>query len=408
MRKKLLIFTSLVIGICLLIVAYQYWQYQLPLISPLSFIETYITPPTRSTKQVYGFFPYWNLKVADRLRVNELTHFAYFSISLNPDGTIEKRVNPQELEPGWNKLNSSQTNKLLYQVKLLKKTTDLVVTAMDQDLIDSILSSPEHTDTAIKSILLTLKQFNFDGLNIDFEYTGTPPEVLRNKFTEFVRSVRTACLSQNQHCTVSVDVFGDSANKIRLTNIKDLSPIVDKIIVMAYDYYRKSSTQAGPIAPLRGKCEPNPTSACLEQDISFNLATILSLAPPEKIILGIPFYGYEWQTASTDFLANTYPKSGALATYQRIISLFSDSSISSLSASWSSSTQSPYLIYSQDNNIFQVHFESPQSLELKLKLVDNLNLGGIAIWALGYETPYLDLWQSISDWQKQPPTQEPL
>lgn len=380
--------------------AYVVWKSTLPLVSPIALIETIIgsSPAIRSKKVIYGFFPYWNTKFANELYIQQLTHFAYFAVDLNPDGTINKINSSKEQEPGWNKLSSKPVEKLLYQSKLLGQKTVLTITAMDTDLIDSIASDNSHSQTAINSIMTVYRDFSFDDINVDFEYVGEPSKATRDGFTNFVKKLKTACRATNSRCSIDVDIFADSGAKYRLWDLKALADTVDKFIVMAYDYYRKSSPQAGPVAPITGKCDSNATSKnipCLEMDIVTHLSLITKIIPSEKIILGIPFYGYQWQTASRDFLANTYPRTGSLATYQRIQTIFSDPQISSVSANWSESTLSPYLSFEEDSNTYQVYFENAQSLEQKVKLVRSANLGGIAIWALGYETPYLDLWQPI-------------
>jgi len=406
MLKKILIF-FLILGLLVTVVTvYSIWQYSLPLVSPFALIETYIAPPKSGNKIVYGFFPYWNLKYADKLHINNLTHFAYFSLSLNSDGSIQKKINSREQEPGWNKLNSKNTEKLLFQARLLNQKTILTITAMEPEIISGIVNSSTNQETALSSILQIFTEKQFHGINIDFESVSSPDKITRDNFTSFIKKLKTRCQTIKPDCEVDIDIFADSARKNRLYDLRSLAPIVDRVIVMTYDYYRKSSGQAGPIAPLRGACPlptgfaalMSPPENCLEQDVTTNLSEIAAIVPSSKIILGIPFYGYEWQTVTTEFLSNTYLGTGALATYQRIKNVFSDTTISSLSATWSSTTLSPYLSYRQDGEIYQIHYEDPQSLELKIKLIKSANLGGLAIWALGYEVPFLDIWQPISDY----------
>jgi len=399
LRKFGLFFLGLAV-ISTIVTVFAIWKSTLPLVSPIALIETMIgsSPAIRSKKIIYGFFPYWNTKYAEQLYIQQLTHFAYFAIDLNPDGTVNKKNSSKELEPGWNKLNSKPVEKLFYQSKLLGQKTVLTVTAMDPDLITSIATDDDNIQTAINSIMTVYRDYNFDDINVDFEHIGTPSESTRNGFTSFIKKLKIACKATNSKCAIDIDVFADSANKKRLWDLEALAPEVDRFIVMAYDYYRKSSSQAGPVAPLIGKCDDiaiSKNAKCLEMDIVSHLAQISKIVSSEKIILGVPFYGYEWQTASKDFLANTYPRTGSLATYQRIQSLYSSPKISALTTSWSESTLSPYLSYEEDGNIYQIYFENSQSLEQKIKLVESANLGGIAIWALGYESPYLDLWQPI-------------
>lgn len=392
-----------ILGIAILSTAvtiYVIWKSTLPLVSPIALIETMIgsSPAIRSKKIIYGFFPYWNTKYADNLYIQQLTHFAYFAVDLNPDGTINKKNSSKEQEPGWNKLNSKPVEKLLYQSKLLGQKTVLTVTAMDPELIESISADNNHSQTAINSIMTVYRDFGFEDINVDFEYVGEPSKNVRDGFTNFIKKLRLACKSSNTRCSIDIDIFADAASKYRLWDLSALSGTVDRFIVMAYDYYRKSSSQSGPVAPLTGKCNGDGLSNntnCLEVDIVSHLSLITKIIPSEKIILGVPFYGYEWQTASKDFLANTYPRTGSLATYQRIQSLYSDPTISALTTNWSDSTLSPYISFEKDGEIHQIYFENAQSLEQKIKLVETANLGGIAIWALGYETPYLELWLPI-------------
>lgn len=387
-----LVFTS--------ITAYLIWQSNLPLVSPIALIGSLIgsSPAIKSEKVIYGFFPYWNLKYSEELNINSLTHFAYFAIDLNEDGTINKKVNLIESEPGWNKLKSKETGKLLYQSKLLGQKTVIVITAMQPEIIEGILNSSENRGTAISSIMAVYKDYGFDDINIDFEYVSTGNQVLRDNFVSFINDLRFTCTSYKSHCQIDIDIFASSAENPRLWDLKKLEPVTDKFIVMAYDYYRKSSTQAGPVAPIKGKCNStfSDNKDCLEKDILTHITQISQLVSPGKIILGVPFYGYEWQTASTEFLANTYPGTGSLATYQRIQSLFQNPKVSSISAQWSDSTLSPYLSYFEDDNIYQIYFENAQSLEQKVKLIKSADFGGIAVWALGYEGKTNDLWTPIN------------
>ncbi len=374
---------------------YAFWQSSLPLVSPIALIENIYHPEKKSQKVVYGFLPYWNLKHAGKLQINHLTHLAYFALDLNEDGTAHKKTNARELEPGWNKLNSDETKSILYQSKLLKQKTVLTVTAMDPELIESIVNTPDHAKTAINSILEIYADFSFDGINVDFEYVGEPDDITINNFTNFVKDLKQTCQITYPNCFIDIDVFGDAASKKRLWDLESLHPHVSHVIIMAYDYYRKSSTQAGPVAPLTGACKGKSNDPCLEQDILEHLSLYTKKVPQDKLVLGVPFYGYEWQTASEDFLANTYPKTGAIATYQRIRELLQDPLTASVSSKWSNTTLSPYIVYYDQDKIKQIHYENEYSLELKVDVLKATNLGGIAIWALGYETPFNEIWSPI-------------
>lgn len=376
------------------------WHTNLPLLSPMDVIAS-LTPESRllpqTKKVVYGFLPYWNLKYSDQIPIRYLTHLAYFGVDLDTNGGIKFYESPGVAEPGLHKLSSSEFSILHRQLKLVGKKSILLVRAFDPDQIETIVNNPDITDKSIRAVMDIVVTKQFDGINVDFEYVGSPSEATRRNFATYVAKLAAVCRSQISGCEISIDVFADAAAKDRLWDLKALSQTVDQVIVMAYDFYRPSSNQAGPVAPLRGACQEGQVGGkCLDYDVTESMVDILKLVPAEKILMGIPFYGYEWQTAGPAFLANTYERSGATASYKRIQELLAQpDNVSSISAKWNVETLSPYLVYEEDGGTYQVHYEDSRSLSLKLDLVNQTGLGGIAIWALGYETPYMELWQTI-------------
>jgi spore germination protein YaaH len=407
-KYLVLLFVSLA-GVAIGVAAYV-WHVNLPLISPLDVISS-LAPNAAILPQpqrvVYGFLPYWNMKYSDQIPLRYITHLAYFGIDLNDDGSLREFDKPGEAEPGLRQLKSTEFSVLARQIKLTGKKSILLVRAFDPEQIESIVNSPKASQTAIDSIMELVVGRRFDGINVDFEYVGAPDEQTRDNFTRFVADLARSCRAQLSGCEISVDVFADTSVKNRLWDLQALAPHVDHIIVMAYDYYRPSSNQAGPVAPLRGACGTgfgaiagtSTDKVCLEYDVTKSMADTLKQVSAEKIIMGIPFYGYEWRTASVLFLANTYPRTGGTATYRRIRELLETppEKVGSISAQWNPDTLSPYIVYDEDGELFQIHYEDTRSLGLKLDLVNQTNLGGIAIWALGYESPYEDLWDVIAD-----------
>lgn len=402
-KKKVFISLSVTFISIVLVVAIDVWKTNLPLVSPLDLIES--LPPVnnllhrKSDKIVYGFLPYWNTKTSANLRIKELTHLAYFGLDLNPDGTLKKYDNPKELEPGYSKASSSQVQLLKRQLKILNKKFILVIRGMDNDLIESIVNKPLSSQTAISQIVKFMSDNQFDGLNLDFEYIGSPDDKTKNNFTTFVSNLSAACKIALPTCEMSIDVLADTGYKNRIHDLKSIDKYVDQIIIMAYDFYRPSSLQAGPVAPLRGKCgSSNYTNqTCLEYDVTTSVSDISKAVSPSKLVLGVPFYGYEWQVTTPDYLSNAIPKTGAIASYKRIQNLILDPpDPSTFVLSWSNSSQSPFITYQENNLLYQIYYENTLSLKLKLDLINQSNLSGVAIWALGYETPYNDLWETIS------------
>jgi spore germination protein YaaH len=196
----------------------------------------------------------------------------------------------------------------------------------------------------------------------------------------------TKKIAPNLH--ISLDVFADAGLKKRVWDIPALEPYVDHIVIMMYDFYRSSSPQAGPVAPIFGAEQRR-----WDIDTVSTLKPFLEKIAPEKLLLGIPFYGYEWRTTSDEPNANTYPKSGGIATYKRIQKLLQDEP--TIKEQWDRDALSPYIIYKENGKIYEAYYENSRSLSYKLDLVNELGLGGIAIWAVGYEGHAPELWSVI-------------
>jgi spore germination protein YaaH len=401
-EASILLTLSLVFTISLTIFIYFWWRHNLPLVSPLDLIENITHIPSKENskqKIVLGFLPYWNLKYTDQIPIKNLTHLAYFGIDLEEDGTIKKYENPGELEPGWNKLNSQDYEILKRQMKILGKKNIILVRGMSNDLIKSIINNSNTRQIAINEILEVYKTKQFDGLNIDFEPTGFLDKQTQDNFTIFIREISTQCKAINS-CEFSIDIYAKSAVERRLYDLKELDPYLDYVIIMAYDFFTPSSTTAGPIAPLSGACQSNIDGSCLEYDIQTSIVDISKIIQKDKLILGVPFYGYEWQTISDKFLSNTYKGTGSLATFRRVQELLENEGEASVTASWSATSLSPYLIIKKGDQINQIHYENERSLRLKLEFINNTGLSGLAIWALGYDTPYMDFWETINQFFK--------
>ncbi len=344
------------------------------------------THPTLSKKIVYGFLPYWTIKTAQV--PPQLSHLGYFSVTVDKTGNFVTTFEGNR-EPGWRIFTSSDFQDLREHTNMQKQHLEVVITMMDADDITSFLQNPRAQETCLANLKILIKTQPIEGINLDIEYAGEVTESLREKYIAFVQRVATMTKQLDPDFHLSIDVFADSAAKRRIWDISSLAPLVDRIIIMAYDFSRSSSPQSGPVAPLFGS-----TTKRWDTDITQNLKAFLDVVPAEKIILGIPFYGYEWQTISEDPGALTYPKTGGLATYKRVRKLIADLGIQER---WDTDALSPYLTYKDGYKTQMIYYENSRSLSYKLDLVNQAGLGGIAIWALGYEGETQELWDVIRD-----------
>lgn len=356
----------------------------LPPKSPLSPLASFLLEPPPppihdSTYTILGFLPYWNRTKLTRDALDSVTHLAYFTLHLKSTGELVTLERPGQEDPGYtnyrrllNSLPSSSPPPLL-----------LTFMPYDQDALTAILNSHSTRRRAVNTITQKLQESQAAGLNIDFEPLGAVPPSLRDNFTLFIKELSQ---SLTNHYSLSISIYPSAASRPRLWDLAKLAPHTDYFVVMTYDYHLPGGPKTGPNSPLRGAGE------LFEHDILTNLAELSRLVPSRKLLLGIPFYGYEWATDSTDKYTATESRA-AVASLERIEELIKQNTLELL---WDRNSLTPYAIRREEGEIIsQIYYESVDSIKLKLELVKQAELGGIAIWALGYEGDNQALWHTI-------------
>jgi spore germination protein len=136
--------------------------------------------------------------------------------------------------------------------------------------------------------------------------------------------------------------------------------------VMAYDYSDPSG-DAGPIAPV----------SWVDQVLS--LAT--RLIPRERIVLGLPTYGYDWSAGS---VADSLQWADVQQLAKR----------ESAAPRWDAHSASPWLSYKDQNGqIHTVWYEDARSLAAKVALARRHGLSHVVLWRLGGEDP--GIWPTL-------------
>lgn len=383
---------SLALISLLLLGGYIWWKTPTPLEAPVSpltrfrfFVPELLSLNQKDEKIVYGFLPYWNLATAS---INPaLTHVSYFGLTVNGAGSLTNT--DDEGDVAYSRLDSDQFLDLLDQAKKQNSSADIVIKSFNADDMAALLRSPKAQSNFFQQLDSLLLSYPFTGVNLDFEIQEGS-YALQKPFTEFVAALDKHLAETNPDAILSIDVYASAGSGENIWDLAALSPHTDYFVVMAYDFHRRNSPQAGPVAPLLGAEQ-------WSTDINTHLKEIVTKVPGSQVILGIPFYGYEWQTTSEQSSALTFPDTGATATYKRVQELLSDPEKYKVKENWNSNALSPYLTYQKDGKQYVLYFDNPRSISYKLDYVNQLGLAGVAIWALGYEGDTTELWEVIAN-----------
>ncbi len=391
--KKTKLKIALVIFVTFFIsLAISIWVFiDIPLTSPINSLTTFMflnrSPKSNNHKIIYGFLPYWNI---NKVTIQpELTHLSYFSLILNNDGNFASQTKDNELEMGLHKLNSNSFLQLTNKLQEQNKQLELVISQFNHDDIVTFLNSQSAQENFFVSLDNVLIAYPFTGINLDFETSKDTTPQTRKNLTNFITNLRKHLDQKYSHIQLSIDMYASGATTQQIWNIKDIAQQVDYIVIMAYDFHHRSSSLAGPVAPLFGG------KKFWEGDINHYLQAYLKIVPAHKILLGVPFYGYEWQTTSRKAQSQTFPNTGSTASYQRVMEILTKKEELLVQEHWNEDALSPYISYIEDGQTFVVYYENSRSISYKLDYVNQLNLGGIAIWALGYESNSRELWDVV-------------
>lgn len=328
-------------------------------------------------KKVIGFLPYWLLSNAKIDYSPYITQLSYFGLRVDSDGSILKLNNPQEREPGWNALISGKLDSYFDSARKHGVSLSLLVASGDSDAIETLISDPQpHAVKLVNDITPILSKYNFSDLNLDIEYTKRATDEARQNFTIFTKTVRR---NLDPKYTLTVEITGDDLIKNNLTDVGSIAKIADYIVIMAYDFHYPGSFVTGAVAPLTGAV----TTA--EYDVTAAVEKGLEKIPQEKIILGIPTYGYEWETLQKPSRSAVIPGTGIAASNRRAEEFISK--CSTCSAIFDITDQEEHVVYEDKatGTIHQMFYPTKKSTQAKINLANNESLGGIAIWALGYE-----------------------
>lgn len=333
-------------------------------------------------KQVLGFLPYWFLDKARPDYDGFITTLDYFSLTPDEDGTILKYTNPGESEPGYYALVAGKLDPFFANAKAKNIKLSLTVFDGDQDRIMKLISDPvNHADNLMNDLTPIINQYGFSDLNLDLEGVGVASPSAQVNYKLFIQEVHKQIAVKNLNITLSMDVIPiDFIRNDHLAVPANLVEYLDKIILMAYDFHSPSSFVTGPVAPLYG------AGTISELDTEVAVEAALKNYDPSKILLGLPFYGYSWETIDNFDRAAIVPTTALIESNKDAEDLLAG--CSTCSAQFDDVAKESFIIYKNaDSGTFQqIFYPDARSVRAKIDFANANALGGLAVWALGYES----------------------
>jgi spore germination protein YaaH len=334
-------------------------------------LNNYHAPPKANSptpwKHVFGWNPYWVGTAYTSYNYNLLTTVGYFSYEVDT------------ATGSYTDIHFWRTTNLIPLAHVSGVGVVLTVTNFGVTNNTAVLSSALKRQRLIDSIISLVQFRQADGVNIDFESVGSSQQ---SNLVTFMTALASQMHTRVPGSKVSIDLPAVDWNNS--FDITALNNVCDYMIVMGYDYYWSTAPNAGPCAPLQSG------GFWGSYNVTNSVNTTLSRgAAAGKLLLGVPYYGYEWPT-STGSLNSTTTGTGTAYSYSTI-KTYADT----YGRIWDSYSLTPWYKY-QSTTWHQGWYDDSVSLGMKYDLVNTKNMAGIGIWALSYDGSNNELWNLIS------------
>lgn len=354
-----------------------------PITNPLHSLTQ--TQVKNNSHEVFGFAPYWTMSKLDNVDFNVLTTLSYFGVPVNSDGSFDTS------DPGYTTFQSKRATELFKKAHSHGTRVVLTLTQMDNDTLDAFLLDPQAQENAIDAAVSEVKDRGIDGINVDFEYVGNPGVEERTAFTHFVKGLTEKMHKEVPSSKVTVSVYASAANSPRLVDISQVAKYSDGIFMMAYDFAVAGSDIAMPTAPLYGKKEGK-----YSYDISTAVDDFLSQMPANKLILGVPYYGYNYVVYKPGVNVPTRPASWRGSGTAQTVE-YATANVPAEASGWDDIGKVGWkAYYVEETGTWRVLFQDDaKSLSMKYDFALEKNLGGVGMWALGFDNGTNDLWSLL-------------
>jgi chitinase len=229
----------------------------------------------------------------------------------------------------------------------------------------ALLGSSAHQQRLALEIAAEVVRRQVDGVNVDLE--PVPPGQA-GAFTSFVRRLRSALDAAGPGLQLTVAITGYYSSY----DVRGLvAPgAADAIYLMGYHYAGWWSKRAGSNAPLGGP----------GYDVADTIAKLRTDGvPAERLIVGVPYYGHLWPTASGVLNAPTVGQGSDIPLANGLAIL------ATVASHWDPVQRVTWAAWRENGTWLQLYLDDPRALAAKWERFRALGLLGTGMWTIGFE-----------------------
>ena len=241
----------------------------------------------------------------------------------------------------------------------------------DGETVHAILTSEEAQRRLIAEIQALIRERGHCGVDVDFEYVAAAD---RERYPPFLRRLSAALEPEGHPVYVAVGAKNEGDTTSRLTaglDYKAIGEAVSAVLLMTYDYGYLSGPPMA-VSPL----------PMVRETLSYAVTRI----PRQKLLLGIPNYGYNWPLPYE--AGKTRARS---VTNEEAVSLAREAGVP---IHFDENAKAPWIRYRENGAEREVWFEDARSIRAKLRLAAEFRLRGVGFWNLS--RPFTQGWTVLS------------
>jgi spore germination protein YaaH len=346
-------------------------------------------PALQAVIAIDGWAPYWALD--------------------DSAGEISRRAGSmREVSPFWfnvtgvTQIETDKNASEKLTQKFLKNTRNAAVVPSIVDKLPAgemaaILADPSTRQRHIETIVSFARSGDYDGIDVNYEQFAFADgrdtwEATRPNWVSFVSELAEQLRSDGRTLTVSIPVVYDDGQTSESGYwVYDYGAIVDHvdhIRMMVYDY---SVRDPGPIAPLD----------FVRRSIK---GAIEATGRPEKLVLAVPVYGRNWPVSTTGVCPQPNASNDVSVPGKTTVTARSVDDLierrnaqpvyDPVTAEWSFEyeleiTDGTFTCMQQR----KVHYVDTEGVRARMDIAIEAGLGGIAVWALGFDDD--EVWDAI-------------
>lgn len=232
-------------------------------------------------------------------------------------------------------------------------------------LSNVLLENEQLQDRLISQIQSQIKEKNYVGVDVDFELIDPN---LKEKFPQFLEKLKKTIGNLPLTVAVSPKTSREQAGIFyEGHSYESIGKVADKVLLMTYEWgFPEGEPMA--IAPIYG----------VKQVLDYAITEI----PPEKLLLGLPTYGYDWKIRKKEG-----EKAKSLSTVEAV-SLAREFHAQIF---YDDKSEAPYFHYTDnEGEVHCVWFDDARSMSAKLDLIQEYGLQGGGYWNL--DRPFPQNW----------------